>query len=174
MGLFEDIHGAESPRVFAEELKARAARIYGTPLRAFLNHLVRDYDALLPQADSFMAGLVKDELPLNAAAEVGRALRRVALVAAAGEMATSMGITGWEPDEARRAALRCFGDWITARGGIGQADIEAGIWQVREFLEAHGSSRFQSMIARHERGGTKTEERVIERAGHWRDNENGI
>jgi len=59
MGLFEDIHGAESPRVFAEELKARAARIYGTPLRAFLNHLVRDYDALLPQADSFMPGLVK-------------------------------------------------------------------------------------------------------------------
>ncbi len=36
LGLFEDLHGAASPDLFARQLKEAAARYYGAPLRAYL------------------------------------------------------------------------------------------------------------------------------------------
>jgi uncharacterized protein (DUF927 family) len=42
-----------------------------------------------------------------------------------------------------RTAARCFEDWLRARGGAGPAELRDGIAQVRAFLEAHGSSRFE-------------------------------
>jgi uncharacterized protein (DUF927 family) len=164
MGIFEDIHNAESPRVFAEQLKAATTRTYGTPLRAFIELLVRDWEARIAWAAEFVEKFTRDTLPAGAASEVGRALRRIALVAAAGEMATCMGITGWQPGEARRAALRCFKDWIADRGGIGQADTEAGIRQVRAFIEMYGAGRFQPVVSTFPHG-----ERLNDRAGFWRD-----
>ena len=153
-GVFEELHGAENARIFAEHLKAAAAKTYGTPLRAFLDGWIRDWDSHYTRVAAIMADFIKKELPPGAAPEVGRGLRRVALVAAAGELATSMGITSWEPGEALSAARRCFQDWLTDRGGIGQADMEAGIRQVRAFFEANGSARFQSVVTRMDSGGT--------------------
>ena len=158
-GLFEELHGAERAAKFAQHLKAAAKEIYGTPLRAFLAEWVRDWDRYCARVVACMTEFIKKALPPGAAPEVGRGLRRVALVAAAGELATSMGITGWEPGEAWRAALRCVQDWIADRGGIGQADVEAGIRQVRAFFEAHGSSRFQPVVARVD----AIEERIMNR-----------
>jgi putative DNA primase/helicase len=36
---------------------------------------------------------------------------------------------------------------------------------VRAFIEAHGNSRFQSLVPRHDRGGNEFHERVIDRVG---------
>jgi putative DNA primase/helicase len=158
LGIFEDIHEAASARVFAERLKAAAAKIYGIPLRTFLEKWVLNWEANYKQVETFVTTFITQHLPPGAAPEVGRALRRVALVAAAGELATSMGITGWRKNEASKAAAICFKAWIQERGGTGQADMEAGMRQVKAFLEAN-SCRFQSIV---------TEERVIDRVGFWR------
>jgi putative DNA primase/helicase len=167
MGVFENLHGFESPRAFAEQLRTAVNQVYGIPSRIFLEHFIAEWDTRVAQATAFMDDFMKKGFPPHAAPEVGRALRRFALVAAAGEMATDMGITAWRPDEARRAALRHFEDWIRDRGGIGQADVEAGVRQVRAFLETHGASRFQSIVVRDAR-----DERVLDRAGYWKE-ENG-
>jgi uncharacterized protein (DUF927 family) len=169
MGLFEEIHGAQNPRAFAEKLKAAATKTYGTPLQSFLAHLVRDREAKITWAAAFVDDFTRRALPPDAASEVGRALQRIAAVAAAGEMATAMEITGWEPGEAQRAALRCFQDWIKDRGGVGQADVETGIRQVRHFFEINGSSHFQSVSVRMDSHGDVIEERIPCRAGYWRD-----
>jgi putative DNA primase/helicase len=65
--------------------------------------------------------------------------------------------------------MRCFNDWITDRGGVGQADLETGIRQVRAFLETHGSSRFQSVVVRLDKEGQALEERIFNRAGYWKE-----
>jgi hypothetical protein len=44
-GLFEDLHGAASAREFADQLKAAAGEVYGTPLRMFLERSAADWDA---------------------------------------------------------------------------------------------------------------------------------
>jgi len=81
--------------------------------------------------------------PPGAAPEVGRALRRFALVCAAGEIASEMKITNWSRGEAWWAAAQCFQAWLSDRGGAGAFEADTAIAQVRAFLEQHGSSRFQ-------------------------------
>lgn len=71
-----------------------------------------------------------------------RVVMRFALVAAGGELATEAGITGWLNGEAISAAVRCFKDWLAARGGAGNQEVETALSQVRHFFELHGESRF--------------------------------
>lgn len=74
--------------------------------------------------------------------QVGRALNRFVLIACAGEIATSFGITGWKPNEAIDGALKCFNDWIEKRGGVGPLEEKTILSQVKCFFEQHGESRF--------------------------------
>ena len=143
MGIFEDIHGATSPDAFAQQMKLAALRFYGTPLRAWLRYLISARAAIEKALKNFQADFLKQHVLQGASGEVYRAAQRFALVAAAGELATEAGITGWRPGEASSAAVRCLQSWIVRRGTTGPADTAAMISQVRRFLEAHGSSRFQ-------------------------------
>ena len=62
----------------------------------------------------------------GATGEVKRAADRFAVIAAAGELASEWGITGWGAGEATVAAKRCFLDWLNRRGTTGASDVEAG------------------------------------------------
>jgi uncharacterized protein (DUF927 family) len=64
------------------------------------------------------------------------------LVAAAGELATALGTTGWREGDATWAARVCFQAWLDRRGHIGPAELQDGIDQVRRFFALHGESRF--------------------------------
>jgi uncharacterized protein (DUF927 family) len=171
-GVFENLHDADSPRAFAEYLRNAASRQFGTPLRAFIQRFIEDWDNNVSKAKSDIDQFVKANRREGAAPEVGRALGRFALVAAAGAMATRFGITGWTSDEAQNAASRCFRDWIADRGAGGQTDVEAGIRQVRSFIAGKGASRFQSVVQEFDPRGNEVRERINERAGFWKE-ENG-
>lgn len=58
-------------------------------------------------------------------------------------MATALGITGWDPGEASAAAGLCFQSWMRQRGTSGHWDEEHANRWIRNFLTAHGNSRFQ-------------------------------
>jgi len=147
MGIFENIHCADSPDVFAQQIRLAALRFYGTPLRAWLRWLVSNRAAIERALKSFQSDFLKQHVPQNASGEVYRAAQRFAVIAAAGELATEAGITGWLPGDGTNAAVRCLQAWIARRGTAGPAETAAMISQVRRFLEAHGSSRFQ--VIRH-------------------------
>ena len=83
--------------------------------------------------------------PANATREKRRAARRFALVAFAGEYASSLGITGWPEGASAQAAVTCYKSWLDQRGSMGAGDIEAAIVQVRHFLTLHGGSRFETI-----------------------------
>jgi uncharacterized protein (DUF927 family) len=148
LGAFEELHGAKSSGAFAEELRLATERYYGAPARRFIE-LLTARNAADPPAlaellracrDDFMAA----NLPENASAQVRSVCSRFALVAAAGSLATALGLTGWPDDEADRMAARCFRAWFDRRGSAGDHDIETGIRQVIAFIEAHGSARFEA------------------------------
>lgn len=142
-GLFEKIHGAESPDAFARKLKEAALRYYGAPLRTYLDFLARNRVEVEKALRNFQRDFLARHVPAGASGEVSRAAQRFGLIAAAGELATDAGITGWEPEEATGAAVRCLQSWLAGRGTTGAADSEAAVNQVRRFFEAHGASRFQ-------------------------------
>ena len=69
--------------------------------------------------------------------------RRFALVAAAGELATQFGLTGWQRGESFQAAQKCFHSWQETFGSDGNREDRSIMAQVRAFFESHGSSRFE-------------------------------
>jgi uncharacterized protein (DUF927 family) len=165
LGLFENIHGAGSPDAFARQLKDAARRFYGAPLRAYLDFLVRNRAAVEKALRNFQADFLERHVPAGASGEVSRAAHRLALVAAAGELATDANITGWEQNEATDAAARCLENWLSQRGTAGAVDIETAIRQVKNFIEVNGASRFQSAKARLNGHSDPIHEKVVNRAG---------
>jgi putative DNA primase/helicase len=165
MGLFEELHGRATPGELADELKQMAGRNYGEPIREFVRRLVADRSAAGPVLKSCRATSRK-WVPAGASGEVGRVAERFAIVAAAGEMASEWGITGWPKGEALAAAERCFYCWLRERGTAGGADVEAGVRVVRQFIELHGSSRFQ--VLQGLKPDTEHEQMIVNRAGFKR------
>jgi uncharacterized protein (DUF927 family) len=150
-GVFENLHGSKSPAEFADKLRTAALRYYGVPIREYLAILT----GLLPEdrrkltlefCNKFLAAC---KLGDNASPEVRRAAKRMAVIAAAGEMAILMGILPWPDGHATEGVLTCFNAWRGARGGddIGHDDARS-IQEVRLFLERYGQSRFKRVSVR--------------------------
>jgi putative DNA primase/helicase len=168
-GMFENLHGASSSQEFVGQLRDAALNHYGAPIRAFLQQLVNKREiaeSIIRSAKESLAGSV----PPGANGQVLRAADRFALIAAAGELATAWRLTGWREGEAIAAAERGFGDWLGMRGTIGNSDVEAGVRQVRSFLYAHGTSRFQLLCGSSKGNVEDGEHSTRDRAGFRRLN----
>jgi len=142
LGLFENTHGA-APDAFADALVAASARHHGTAGPAFVERLVADTDAALAAVETARTEFAQRHRLHEADGQVQRVARRFALVAAAGELATWYGLTGWENGEATVAALTCFTSWRDSWTPSGSRENERAIEQVRAFLQTQ-SARFES------------------------------
>jgi putative DNA primase/helicase len=143
LGIFETLHDFEGPGAMAQHLTRAAESTFGTPGRAWLEHLTGRTDGLMRELRERMDSIAFDLVPESAAGQVQRVGRRFALVAVAGEMATAAGMTGWPEGTATSAARRCFNAWIEARpGGIGQTEDAMILRQVRGWFGLHGEARF--------------------------------
>jgi putative DNA primase/helicase len=179
-GAFLELHGYESGAAFADSLRRAVRRYYGTPIRAFLEQLSgEDRDALDQKLDTYTARLraVVNNSDAAPGAQASRVLTSMALVAAAGELATAYGITGWREGEAFRAALHCYRLW-GGRGTTG-TDFETTslLCQVYDFITRHGDSRFSPVgndIPGGEAGTVRVSNHAVHhRAGYYRDLKNG-
>jgi uncharacterized protein (DUF927 family) len=167
-GIFETLHGLISGDALARHLRLAAERHKGHAARAFLEQITNDPGATAEAIAKARDAWIGANVPDKADGQVSRVCRRFGLIAAAGELAIGLGILPWPQGEAMRAATRCFDDWLQARGDSGPAELRDGIAQVRAFLEAHGSSRFEPAWTE---GGGRTINRAGFRrqdaAGHW-------
>ena len=147
LGLFETCHDFETPKQLAEHLSDASKRYYGTAGMAWLRYLVAHRDAVALVAKELMKAFVASNVPKGAGGQVGRVANRFGLVAAAGEIATRIGILPWPEGEATRAAATCFADWRANRdGGDGSSEEAQGLSKVRKFLEQYGESRFTPIL----------------------------
>jgi putative DNA primase/helicase len=80
---------------------------------------------------------------IGADGQVQRVARRFAVVAAAGEIATDIGVLPWKKGDVTAAARKCYDAWLHRRGTTGPSELEQGIAQIRRFFEQHGASRFE-------------------------------
>ena len=166
-GLFDSVPDGTTAGAFADELKQAASKHYGTALPAFLRALVADptkaRNALRQMRETLARELADD----RADGQVRRVADRFALIAAAGELATVYGLTGWSTGEAERAIRQCFKSWMDGRGTQGNTEPAAMIAQVRGFLEAHGESRFTPWES------DEKTPRTNNRAGYRKETDNG-
>jgi putative DNA primase/helicase len=160
-GLFDNLHGAEDGRAFADAMKQGTGANFGHAGPAFVEALLddaRDLPALFAQARALPDFRAADGLE-------SRAAGWFALIGLAGELATEAGITGWPEGEAMAAAFEGFRLWRDFRGA-GNTETRRILEAVTAYLERYGDSRFSDL----QRG---EETRVNERAGWWRDTPDG-
>jgi putative DNA primase/helicase len=141
LGLFQELHGRPSPAALADELRGAARENFGAVFRRFVELLIERPAEVGPMLQACRERAAR-WVPAGACGEVGRAAERFAVAAAAGELATRAGLTGWPVGEALRAAQRCFFAWLGGRGTAGALDVEAGLRALRHFIERHGGARF--------------------------------
>jgi uncharacterized protein (DUF927 family) len=98
--------------------------------------------------------------PQGCSGQVMRVAQRFGLVAMAGEIATSYGLTGWTKGESTTAVGKCFASWLDGFGGTGNREERALLAQVRSFFESNGNSRFQDAVG--------DGQHIIDRAGFFR------
>lgn len=140
-GAFEQLHDMGNGRVFADTLKANADLFHGTAIRAFLEPLTTNMELYCEHLTGEIKRLADKWDPKDAGSQVGRAINRFALVAAAGELATRLGVTGWPEGEAIKATSVCLKAWLAERGHLGNQEDAATLRQIREFFTLN-QSRF--------------------------------
>ena len=144
LGLFQDLHGSADRRRL-RPAPARRLRAAPRARRAPVPRAPgRRSAAAVAMVRATMEKWLGEHLERGAAGQVSRVASRFALIAAAGELATLWGIVPWPGGTASEAVAACFRAWLEHRGGTGPAEIREGLAQVRAFLEAHGSSRFEA------------------------------
>jgi putative DNA primase/helicase len=141
-GAFERIHDNASPADFSSAITKACSRWHGTAAPAFIEHLIAHQEGLAASLGAAVDTVAAQMIPEAASGQAQRVGRRFALVAAAGELATQAGITGWPAGEATRAARVCFESWLSTRGGLGNLEQGQMLAQVRNFLQLHGAGRF--------------------------------
>ena len=114
-----------------------AEEFYGTAGPAFLQAIIdhgidKIIDSINTAIETFCANAVK----FGADGQIRRAARRLALIAAAGELAHDLGIVPhWQKGEAIKAAEFALEQWIAGRGGNEAAEVIQAIRSVRLFIE---------------------------------------
>lgn len=141
-GIFDTLHDHIGGAAFSKSLSEAVGKHYGVASIAFLSKLVDNLDKISSHVKKLQKTFTEKHLNGDAGGQANRAALRFALIAAAGEIATVWGITGWNNGEAIAAADTCFKAWLTQRGGAGNAEERAMLAQVQRFFELHGESRF--------------------------------
>ena len=143
-GCFNHVDGFSDGAALANALKAAAQTSYGTAGPAFVAGLVGlGRDQTTARVRAHMDAFERRALPVGSDGQVQRAVRRFALIVAAGALAHELGIVPWDLEQITQAALWALGHWVEHRGGSGPAEERQVLEQVQAFMAAHGSSRFE-------------------------------
>ncbi len=105
----------------AEALKQAAISAYGTAGPGFVRRLIAE-DVTGADVRAACADFTASTVPAGSDGQIDWAAQRLGLIAAAGELATAMGLVPWQKGEARAAAAWALGQWIGGRGGTEPAE----------------------------------------------------
>lgn len=169
-GAWDDLHQYATGPSFSDALKRAVSTNYGTAGRAFLEKLTRDTSDFAPTVESIRKKLLEQTRSTDG--QPIRAATRLAVVALAGELATTYGITGWKEGSATQAAAVAFSAWLAQRGeNQGNAEQDQITQAVLNFIDRHGDSRFSDADTNYEE---KQQIMVRDRAGWWRSTNEGL
>lgn len=169
-GAWDNLHQHQNGPAFSDALKRAANANYGTAGRAFLEKLTRDTGDMATRLEDIKAHLLTGVQ--SGDGQPSRAAARLAVLALAGELATTYGITGWDEGEATTAAKVGFAAWNALRGDVaGNAEQDQVVQAVMAFVERHGDSRFSDAG---EIYSERQQSLVRDRAGWWQSAGEGV
>ena len=143
LGIFDStIDDFNTPAEQAEALLKACMTSYGTAGIAWLEHITLDKEAITDKCIRHMK-IFLDCYP-NLSSQARRVARLFSVVAAAGELATQAGITGWRDGQALHATKLCFENWLSNYGRDADHEERQILNQIRSFIQTHSESRFSN------------------------------
>ncbi len=141
-GCFEELHGYATGEEFADTLSDACNNFYGTVSRVYLDKIIQNPEFAIFFSEEIKKAFIDQNRPLKASGQVARVLKRFAIIAAGGELATEYGLTGWEKGAAIEGVSKCFNDWLITRGGVESLEKMRALKQVHNFFSS-GIHRFE-------------------------------
>jgi uncharacterized protein (DUF927 family) len=161
-GVFDHAGPDDDAGKLAKAFKQAAISAYGVAGPEFVRRLINE-QVTGEDVRGHVGDFVSACLPAGADGQVDRAAQRLGLIAAAGELATLLGVTPWREGEVTAAAAWALEQWIGQRGGTEPAEARQAVEQVRRFIEAHGEYRFEPL--------DNVETRAVPNRAGWRKGE---
>ena len=162
-GLFDQVDFAESAAKQSRLLVERSNQSYGVAGMAWLEYLTSDKESTINQAKKLLEQYNLELVAGHSQGHIVRVANAFALIAAAGELATQAGITGWQTGTAFNAVKTVFNDWVNSFEYVGDYENREYILHVKAFFEANESSRFESITPDPDHI-----EKIINRVGYWK------
>ncbi|WP_308388646.1 DUF927 domain-containing protein [Acidithiobacillus sp. AMEEHan] len=143
-GLFDELHSFPTGAALADHLKTATAKTYGVAGQRFLDRLVTERETLdLP---SQLSALLTTTDFHHVDGLHQRAAGALALCAIAGELARQWGLFPISDGEGIAAAALAFRLWGSLQT-TGRTEDRQVLQAIVDFIDRHGGSRFQSLLA---------------------------
>lgn len=142
LGLFSHPGPDGDPARLAVAIRDATGVAFGTSGPAFVRAFIAAGEDGPRFVRAQVAAFKKEAIPEGADGQVIRVAERFALAAAAGELASRLGVLPWSDGALAEGVAGCFRAWLTRRGTVGSAEALDAVTGVREFIQRHGASRF--------------------------------
>lgn len=137
---FDDLHGCLDGAEFSKLLKEKCGAVYGTAGPAFVEWLLRNktkVEADVQRIEQLFLAKTAEQHKLTGDGVTIRAAKWFALIAAAGELATEAGLTGWVPIDTITTVAGVYGVWLDARAPEDSVAATTSVSRVRTYLLAN-------------------------------------
>ena len=165
-GVFDCINYGTAPQDIGNRINELASQHYGHAGIKWLEYLTQDKDTVMEKAQTLLDSFIEQHSQVKNG-QASRVLRRFALVAAAGELATQAGITGWTPGRAFKAVAQCFNTWLGNLGNGENMEETKTLEHIKAFFEANGTSRFEDLTVIRQADGEVLRQRIHNRVGYY-------
>lgn len=165
-GVFESINYGGSSSDVGNRINELAAQNYGYAGMKWLEYLTNEKDAVMQKAQELLDSFIEQQHQTKNG-QANRVLRRFALVAVAGELATLAGITGWQPGRAFEAIAQCFNTWLGTLGNGENMEETKILEHIKAFFESNGTSRFEDLTIIRQANGEVIRPRIHNRVGYY-------
>lgn len=165
-GVFDCINYGTAPQDIGNRINELASQHYGHAGIKWLEYLTQDKDAVMQKAQVLLDNFIEQHSQIKNG-QASRVLRRFALVATAGELATQAGITGWVQGRAFEAVAHCFNTWLGNLGNGENMEETKTLEHIKAFFEANGTSRFEDLTVIRQADGEVLRPRINNRVGYY-------
>jgi putative DNA primase/helicase len=142
-GIFNTLHGRQGGSQLSDDMKRAALKYYGTAGPAFVAALAKDHGESTKYVIERVKEVTEALTETNTGAQEMRVAQRFAVVGVAGEMARDALNLPWKEGEVIAAVTQLYGEWLSARGGQGPAEVLRAIKAIKDTVDRHGTSRFE-------------------------------
>lgn len=143
LGIFDRLpEGFSNGADFADYLKDATRQQHGTAFTDYMTKLTSDLATHMKTVKDYRAQWKEGYVPAGADSQVKRVSDSFATIAAAGELATDLGVTGWSVGDAGASAAVCFDAWLQQRGGVGNQEETDILRAFRGHFEEHGAAKY--------------------------------